>query len=75
MVVAPLTKIFGWLVVLGLAALCDSIYLYRLYRAASQRGRKKREKIEERKMSKQTQPAPTASARGPCPTISRTPRH
>ena len=34
--------------------------------------------IDERKMSKQPSPAPTASAGGPCPTliqISRTPRH
>ena len=34
--------------------------------------------IDERKMSKQPPPAPTASAVGPCPTviqISRTPRH
>ena len=30
---------------------------------------KGRERIEERKMSKQPLPAPTASAIGPCPTI------
>ena len=42
---------------------------FSLYRAASQRGRKKREKIGEREMSKQPQPVPTASAIGPCPTI------
>ena len=43
-----------------------------------ERGRKKREMIDERKMSKQPPPAPTASAVGTCPTIIqivRTPRH
>ena len=42
------------------------------------RKKKKREKTDEGKMSKQPEPAPTASAIGPCPTIiqtSRTPRH
>ena len=42
------------------------------------RGRKRRERTDERKMSKQPPPAPIASAIGPCPTIiqiSRTPRH
>ena len=51
---------------------------FSLYRAVSQRERKKRKKIDERKMSKQPPPAPTASAIGPCPTIiliSGTPRH
>ena len=48
--------------------------------AVSQRekARKKREIIDERKMSKQPPPAPAASAVGPCPTIiqiSKTPRH
>ena len=43
---------------------------FSLYRAVSQRVRNKREKIDERKkMSKQTPPAPTASAIDPCPTI------
>ena len=41
---------------------------YSLYRAVSQRVRKKREKIDERKkISKQPPPAPTASAIDPCP--------
>ena len=40
-----------------------------LYLAVSQRVRKKREKIDERKISKQPPPAPTASAIDPCPTI------
>ena len=44
-----------------------------------ERGRKKkREMIDERKMSKPVPPAPTAGTVGPCPTIiqiSRTPRH
>ena len=35
------------------------------------RGRKRRERIDERKMSKQPPPAPTASAVGPCPTVSK----
>ena len=42
------------------------------------RGRKKREMIDERKKAKQPPPAPTVSAVGPCITmiqISRTPRH
>ena len=51
---------------------------FSLYQAVIQRGRKKREKTDERKMSKHPPPAPTASAIGPCPTISqisRTPWH
>ena len=43
-----------------------------------ERGRRKIEMIDERKMTKQPPPAPTASAVGPCPTIiqiSRMPRH
>ena len=43
-----------------------------------ERGRKRREMIDEGKMSKQPPPAPTASTIGPCPTItqiSRTPQH
>ena len=43
---------------------------FSLYRAVSQRVRKKREKIDERKkMSEQPPPAPTASAIDPCSTI------
>ena len=51
---------------------------FSLYRAVSQRGRKKRKKIDERKMFKQPPTAPTASAIVHCPTIfqiSGTPRH
>ena len=41
-----------------------------LYRAVSQREGERGEKAQMRvKMSKQTQPAPTASAVGPCPTV------
>ena len=51
---------------------------FSLYQAVSQRGRKKREMIDERKNVQTTQSTPTASAVGPCLTIiqiSRTPRH
>ena len=44
---------------------------FSLYRAVSQRGRKKIEKIDERKISKQPPPAPIARAIGPCPTMVR----
>ena len=48
----------------------------RLPERERERARKKREIIDERKMSKQPPPAPAASAVGPCPTkISKTPRH
>ena len=53
--------------------LCQS-----LYRVLCQRRKKKREQIDERKMSKQTLSTPTASAICPCSIIiqiSRTPRH
>ena len=40
---------------------------FSLYRAVSQRVRKKREKIDERKKIQTTPPAPTASATDPCP--------
>ena len=40
-----------------------------LYRVAPMRGRQRREKIEESKMSKQPLPAPYASAIDPFPTI------
>ena len=66
---------FGWLVVLGVTALSDSISVYI---GLSPIKGEKREKIDERKMSKQTPLAPTASAIGPCPTIiqiSGTPRY
>ena len=52
----------SWLVGLGLTALLDSI-------ALPERGRKRREMIEEKKMDKQPPPAPTARAIGHCPTI------
>ena len=53
---------------------------FSLYRAVShrERERKKKEMTDERKMSKQPSPKPTASAVGPCPTVSQistTPRH
>ena len=54
----------SWLVVL-------SGYYFSLHRAVSQRGRKKREKTNERKMSEQPPTAHTASAKGPCPIISK----
>ena len=38
---------------------------FNLYRTVFQTGRKKREQIDERKMSKTTQPEPTARAVGP----------
>ena len=57
-----LTTGFGWLVVLGLTALCDSISVD----IGSSPKESKRVKIEERK---NTQPAPNATAIGPCPTI------
>ena len=41
---------------------------FSLYRAVSQREGERKEVIDERKMSKQPPPAPTASAVGPCPT-------
>ena len=44
---------------------------FSLYRAVSQRGRRKREHIEERKNVQTSPPAPTASAIDPCPTIGR----
>ena len=66
---------FGWLV--GCFGLNGPFSQYfSLYRAVSQRRRKKREMRE--KMSKQPPPAPIASTIGPCLTIiqiSRTPRH
>ena len=40
---------------------------FRLYQTVSQKVRKKREKIDEKKKSKQPPPAPTASATDPCP--------
>ena len=48
-----------------------------LYRAVSQRGRKKRNDRQEKNVQ-QPQPAPTGSAVGPCAIViqsSRTPRH
>ena len=64
----------GWLF-WGLTALSDSISVYT---GLPEKGRKRREIIDERKMSKQPPPTPTARPVGPCPTlvqISRTPRH
>ena len=60
----------GWLV--GCFGFYGPLRQYfRLYRAVSLRGRKRRERIEESKNSKQPPPAPTASAVGPCPTVSK----
>ena len=43
-----------------------------LCRTVSQKkGRKRRERTDESKMSKQPPPAPTANAVGPCPTVSQ----
>ena len=61
----------------GLMALSDSVSVYI---GPSPREGKKEDRNErrEKKMSKQTPPAPTAIEVGPCPTfiqISRTPRH
>ena len=67
---------FGWLVVLGLTALWDSISVY-IGPSPREAERKEKRKTRE-KMSKQPPPAPIASAICPCPTIihiSRTPRH
>ena len=58
---------FGWLVGFGLNG--PSRQYFSLYRAVSQtEGERKKEMTDERKMSKQPSPAPTASAVGPCPT-------
>ena len=68
---------FGWLIDMGLTALFNSISVY-IGPSPRERGRKKRELIDERKMFKQPQSAPTASTVGPCPTIiliSMTHRH
>ena len=76
------TKIFdkrvGWLV--GCFGFHGPLRQYfSLYRAVSQReGERKEKRYMREKMSKQPQPAPTASGIGPCPAIihtSRTPRH
>ena len=67
----------GWLVVLGLTALWDSISVY-IGPSPREREEEKRNDRREKKTSKQPPPAPIASAIGPCPTIiqiSRTPWH
>ena len=69
----PLSGLVGWLVVLGFETVFQSIS-----GRLRERGRRKRELIDERKMSTQPPPAPTASVVDPCPTliqISRTPWH
>ena len=69
-------KLVGWLAVLGLTALRDSISVYI---GPSPREREKETRKDRWEKNVQTiPPAPTASAVGPCPTfiqISRTPRH
>ena len=59
----------GWLVVLSLM-LFEAVFQSILGRLPK-RGRKRRERIDQGKMSKQPSPAPTASAVGPCPTVIR----
>ena len=66
----------GWLVVLGLTALRNGISVY-IGPSPREREKEARNDRREKKMSKLS-PAPTASAVGPCSTItgiSRTPRH
>ena len=73
---AGLIIVVGWLVVLGLTALLDSISVY--IGPSPREGERKGKRKTREKMSKHPPPAPTASAIGPCPTISqisRTPRH
>ena len=75
--VYTLLILVGCLVVFGLN---DPLRQYfSLYRVVSQREGEREEKGQMRvKMSKQSPPAPTARAVGPCPTLiqtSRTPRH
>ena len=68
----------GWLVgCFGFKGLFETVFQSMSGRLP-ERGRKRREKIEESKNVQTTPPAPTASTVGPCPTkiqISRTPRH
>ena len=70
----PFTLILvGWLVVLGLTTLWDSISVY-IGPPPKERGRKRRERIDESKnppppKKKKNPPAPTVSAVGPCPTV------
>ena len=66
----------GWLVVLGLTTLWDSISVY--IRPSPRETEKEKRSDRWEKNVRTTPPAPTASAIGPCPTviqISRTPRH
>ena len=60
----------SWLVV-GWFGLSGPLRQYfSLYRVSPrERGRKRKERIEESKMSKQFPPTPSESALGPCPTI------
>ena len=64
-------RLVGWLV--GCFGFNGPLRQYfSLYRAVSQREGEREEKRQRRvKMSKQPPPAPTASAIGPCPTISK----
>ena len=65
-----------WLIVLDLTALWDSISAY--IGPPPREGERKEKRQTREKMSKQPPPAPTASARSPCPTIieiSRMPRN
>ena len=59
---------FGWLVVLGLTALWDSISVY-IGPSPKEREKEERKDRGEEKCPNNPLPAPTASAIGPCPTI------
>ena len=58
----PLTTGFGWLLILGLPALSDSISVY--IGPSPREGERKEKRYTREKMSKQPQPASTASAVG-----------
>ena len=57
----------GWLVVLSLTALWDSILVYIGPSPKEREKEEKKDRMMRVKMSKQ--PTPTASAEGPCPTV------
>ena len=71
-------ELVGWLVGLLWAKRPFETVFQSISDRLSERGRKKRETIDERKNVQTPPPAPSASAVGPCPTliqISRTPWH
>ena len=59
----------GWLVVFGFDG--PSRQYFSLYWAVSQREGERGERIDESKNVQTTPPAPTASATGPCPTVTK----